>query len=319
MTLITIATAPKPFANPHIAVIQYNAIQSWIRLGPEVKVLLVGDEPGMRETAAEIGVQHIPQVARNAQGTPLVSSIFNLMRQSSDSPLLLYVNADILLLSDFLIAARRLLEASKAFLGVGQRWDLDIQSRLDFQPGWEVWLRMENQRRGRLHAPVGSDYFLFPRELFVHVPDFAIGRAGWDNWMIYEARRSGWQVVDLTPAVTVIHQNHDYSHLPDGKPHYQLPESAENVRLAGGRRTIFTLKDANFRFQDAAIRPIPLRGQKFWREVEIFPLVTLHSSVLGELFFAIFHPLKAWREWRARLGYKLRVLAERLVKVLRRN
>ena len=50
--------------------------------------------------------------------------------------------------------------------------------------------------RGRPHLPAGSDYFLFPRHLFAEIPEFAIGRAGWDNWMIYQARRQGWPVVD---------------------------------------------------------------------------------------------------------------------------
>ena len=49
MTLITAFTAPKPFTNPHIATIQRNAIQSWIHLGSEVEVLLMGDEEGMAE------------------------------------------------------------------------------------------------------------------------------------------------------------------------------------------------------------------------------------------------------------------------------
>jgi hypothetical protein len=33
--------------------------------------------------------------------------------------------------------------------------------------------------------------------------------------------------------------------------------------------------------------------------------VSLRSPWLGELFFAIFHPVKAWGEWKGRLAYKL--------------
>jgi len=65
------------------------------------------------------------------------------------------------------------------------------------------------------------------------MPQFAIGRAGWDNWMIYWARRQGWPVVDATWDIFIIHQNHDYSHLPGGKPHYRQPESFDNIRMAG--------------------------------------------------------------------------------------
>ena len=44
--LITIFTAPKPFTNPHIDLIQRNAIQSWLHLGDDVNVVMIGNEPG---------------------------------------------------------------------------------------------------------------------------------------------------------------------------------------------------------------------------------------------------------------------------------
>ena len=116
--------------------------------------------------------------------------------------------------------------------------------------------------------------------------------------MIYAGRKNGWPVVDGTPSIMIIHQNHDYSHLPGGQPHYKLPETFENIRLAGGKRTIFELQDVNRRLVDGKILPAPLSWSKFWREVEIFPLVSLHSYALGQLFYAVFHPLKAYREFR---------------------
>ena len=86
MADLTIFTAPKPFTNPHIALIQRNAIRSWMSLGPQVEVILLGEEAGLAESAAECGVKHLPEVARNASGTPLVSSMFDLARQHSRQP-----------------------------------------------------------------------------------------------------------------------------------------------------------------------------------------------------------------------------------------
>ncbi len=54
MALLTIFTAPKPFSDPHINVIQRNAIQSWLHLGNEVEVLLIGNEAGMHELAEKL-------------------------------------------------------------------------------------------------------------------------------------------------------------------------------------------------------------------------------------------------------------------------
>jgi hypothetical protein len=302
MALLTLFTAPKPFTDPHIAVIQLNAIRSWMALGEDVEVIVVGDEPGLEEAVRELGVPHRPNVARNEQGTPLISSIFELAREYSRAPLLGYVNADIILMPDLLDASRSLIDQVKSFLMVGQRWDLDVTQAIDFSSGWEGRMRAEVTTNGKLHKASGSDYFIFPRCCFKSIPDFAVGRAGWDNWMIYHARRKGWAVVDATQDVLIIHQNHDYSHLPGSQPHYRLPETFTNVRLAGGKRTIFTLKDADRRLEGGKIVGIPRRGDKLLREIEIFPLVSLKSMLLGELTFGLFHPAEAITEWRGRLA-----------------
>ena len=190
MKKLTIFSAPKPFSDPHIATIQRNAIRSWCQLGAEVEVILVGNEQGMAETALEFGVKHLPEVSCNDQGTPLVSSIFSLARENSSSPLLAYINADILILSDFLSMSQRMLSLADKFILVGQRWDLEILTEMDFSENWESRFRQSILEHGKLHPPAGSDYFIFPRSCFQEIPDFAIGRAGWDNWMIYQARRN---------------------------------------------------------------------------------------------------------------------------------
>ena len=173
MPTLTIFTAPKPFTDLHIATIQRNAIQSWTCLDPEVEVLLVGEEAGLADAAAEHGLQQLREVARNVDVT-LVSSIFDLARQTSASPLLAYVNADIMLLPDVVQAAQAVAAQAGRFddrAALGLR---DAQP-MDFSPGWDERLRAEVKSRGRLHLPAGSDYFVFPRLLFAEMPDFAIG------------------------------------------------------------------------------------------------------------------------------------------------
>jgi hypothetical protein len=268
--LITLFSAPKPFTDAHIAAIQRNAIQSWLHLGPEVQTFLVGAEAGMAEAAQEYGVDCLPDVRRNEAGTPLVSSIFALAREASASPLLMYTNADMLFLPELADAARQAASQAERFLLIGQRWDLDVRERLDFSPGWDGRLRADVRRRGRLHLPAGSDYFVFPRQLFTEMPDFAIGRAGWDNWMIYQARRQGWPVVDATASILAIHQDHDYSHLPGGQPHYNLPESHQNQSLAGGSANLYMILDSDRELRSGRLqRPRPtllrtLRQAEVW-------------------------------------------------------
>ena len=69
----------------------------------------------------------------------------------------------------------------------------------------------------------------------------------------------------------IIHQNHDYSHLPGGQPHYNHPETDENIRLAGGRpMTRFTVLDTDKRLENGKILP-----QKMDRR----PPVAAHRSL----------------------------------------
>lgn len=281
MNLVTVFSAPKPFTDPHIAIIQRNAIGSWTRL-PETEVLLVGDESGMAETAREFGVRHLADVARNPEGTPLVSSIFSLARQASLAPMLVYVNADILLVPDLIHAARQVMAKVGNFLIVGQRWDLDVTQPLDFSGDWSARLQLDARTRGELHRPMGSDYFIFPRDCFIDMPDFAIGRAGWDNWMIYKSCKESWVTVDATASIMAVHQNHDYSHLPGGQPHYNLPETYENIRLAGGREiTRFTLLDADHKLVDGRLQRPRWSGECFVRWLETFPLLVLNNYWLA--------------------------------------
>jgi hypothetical protein len=306
--LLTIFSAPKPFTDPHIRTIQRNAIRSWLALGPDVQVILIGEEEGLAETAAELGVTHLPNVRRNLSGTPLVSSMFDLARRANDSPLLACINADILVQPNFLEGARQAAKLRSQFLLVGQRWDLDVRAELDFgvkgDPDGLTLLQQDLAQRGRLHTRGGSDYFIFPRACFCQIPDFAIGRAGWDNWMIYEARRQGWACVDATDTIQIIHQDHDYAHLPQGQAHYRLPETFENVRMAGGRRTIFTLIDTDSRLVAGKIAPAVRTQEKFWRDVETFPLVRWKSYPLAQVTYTIFHPKRAMWDFRKWLAQK---------------
>jgi hypothetical protein len=268
MKLLTIFTAPKPFVDPHIRIIQWNAIQSWVHLGEEVEVILVGDEPGMAEAASELGVRQLTDVARTPQGTPLVSSIFAQARRASLSPLLAYTNADMLFLPDLVQAAGQVVAQADRFLLIGQRWDLDVCELLDFSTGWDTRLRRVVQSRGRLHPPAGSDYFVFPRSCFADIPDFAVGRSGWDNWMIYYAWTTRMLTIDATPAVRAIHQSHNYGHLPGGVPHYDLEESEANRRLAGGKAHLYLILDANWQLVDGKIRPSPASLERLLRRAE---------------------------------------------------
>jgi hypothetical protein len=270
MPLITLFSVPKPFTDPHIALIQRNAIKSWTLL-PDVEVILLGEEIGLAEAARELGVKHLPDVGHNKSGTPLISSMFQLARENSSSDLLCIINADMILLPDFAEAAKQAVKLKDRFVLLSQRWDLDLRQPIAFTEGWQDGLSSIVHRQGSLHRPAGSDFFLFPKSCYTDIPDFTIGRAGWDNWMIYKARREKWSVIDCTPSVMIIHQNHDYSHLPGGRPHYEHPDTNENIRVAGGEANIrYTILDSTHQLAGGKLVRPKMTYLRFMRGVELF-------------------------------------------------
>lgn len=295
---LTLFTAPKPFKDPHISLIQTNALRSWQALGDQVEIVVLGDDEGVAGKMTELRIRHIPQVVCNEKGTPLISSMIDLARQNSDSPYLCIVNTDIILFPDLLIAMENTATHLERFLIIGQRWDMEVTKELPAGHDKFAQFRDEVFKVGKLHPPMGSDYFLFPRECYQHIPDLAIGRAGWDNWFIFKSRFERWPVIDATQDVTIVHQGHDYRHLPGGQPHYRLPETRENVVRGGGEQTIFTIADAQYDLVNGKMVQKPFSVKRVLREVEIFPLIGLKSMALGKLFFFLFHPQKAYQALR---------------------
>jgi len=310
MPLITLFSAPKPFTNPHIAMIQRNAIKSWTLL-PDVEVILLGEEEGLAEAAKELGVKHLSNIIRSESGTPLISSMFQLARENSNSDLLCIINADMILMPDFVevvlesdsLLSKKQEQApalQKKFVLLSQRWDYDITTPIDFSAGWESRLKESVRKQNQLHRPAGSDFFLFPKFCYQNIPDLIIGRAGWDNWMIYKAHQEKWPIIDCTPSVMIVHQNHDYSHLPGGKSHYEHPDTNENIRLAGGQANIrYTILDATYQLTGGKLVRPKMTSLRFMRKLELF-LRTVFFFLPEHMIENIARP-KRWKKRIARL------------------
>jgi radical SAM superfamily enzyme YgiQ (UPF0313 family)/predicted O-methyltransferase YrrM/GT2 family glycosyltransferase len=214
---LTIFAIPKAFRG-HTAIIQKNALESWTRLKPRPEIILFGRDPGTAEIARELNLRHVPEVALSDHGTPLVNDLFQQAEALAPTGTLAYVNADIILGQDFLDAAAAVQKDFSRFLMVGRRWDLDLAESLNFDdPDWHAALRRRVEREASLHVVSALDYFVFSKGLWPKIPNFSLGRTAWDNWLVAQPLTSGVAVVDATPAVLAVHQNHDYHHVGGGK------------------------------------------------------------------------------------------------------
>jgi hypothetical protein len=222
---------------------QINAIRSWARLSPHVQLILFVErrDPILDRLANETGAE--VHVVVTADGSPpKLDEVFAAARRACKSRVLMYSNGDMIYFPALLEVAHRLAnESSGPFLAIGQRTGLDVGEQLDGNSS-EAWSELELAARskGKLASLVCKDFFLFPPELFSEMPPFRVGRGNWDNWMVWNARRKGIPVIDLTNQLLAVHQEHGYGHLAGGRRGAYLSsrEARENRRLAGGRHLL---------------------------------------------------------------------------------
>jgi hypothetical protein len=242
LNTLTLIAMPKPFLG-HIGIIQRNAITSWTKLQPRPEIILFGYEEGVAECAREQGLIHVPEVARNQRGTPLLADIFEQAAEHGSHEVLAYVNADIILPQEFMAGIERVRHRFSRFLAIGRRTNLHVREPLDFSLGWEDRLRDRRLHEGELESHTGIDFFVFPRGTYERVPPLAIGRIWFDQWCIKYARKKGLPVIDLTSFVPIVHQLHDYNHVPGGKQGgvYGGPEADENLVYYDERPHAYTI------------------------------------------------------------------------------
>lgn len=244
--MLTFFSTPKPFLG-HINVIQRNALRSWQGVHPDVEILLFGDDAGAADVSAELGIRHVPAVRKNRYGTKYLASIYDQAQELARHNLLCHVNCDILLLDDFPRAVERVAGAPEPFLLAGRRWDVDIRQPLAFETSaWQDEVRKLAIHTNRQRPSQWIDYFVFRKGLFYkQIPEFVIGRPGWDNWLLWFARRSGARLIDASALVRAVHQNHDYGYHPQGeKGVWEGEEAQENYALLEGHLRFCTLDNA---------------------------------------------------------------------------
>jgi hypothetical protein len=176
---------------------------------------------------------------------------------------------------------------------VGNRWDLQFEKTITFDDDWIPSLRAQLRNHGQKHPPMGSDYFIYTKGQFADMPAFALGRAGWDNWMMYKARHSSWPLINASEAITAVHQEHDYAHLPGGQPHYRHAESMRNIELAGGLETMFRLRDADWILSGNELRQKKWGEWEWPRKMEADLIARIGTGFLARLIRMLFHPRDA--------------------------
>jgi len=295
--MITLFSTPKDFIGI-FKTIQTNALRSWRHLSPDIQIIIMGDSQGSCEMAEEIGAEFIPNIRCSKEGTPLLNDLFRQAKKKARFSIMTFINADIILPVNFLNAVNIATKRFNQFLLIGHRWDMDVNTVIDFRDSQapnHFWESAAN--KSQKHPCTGIDYFVYNKMLWGEIPDFTVGRPGYDNWLIWKARRSLIPVVDASESVKVIHQNHYYnlqnttknpSLVQDYKYHPMLDsiEGKINKKLVEGfffkKLRVLNILDSTYKISDDKIykkNDIDSRS-RFWHRLPIvFPELSFFIKI----------------------------------------
>jgi len=250
--MITIFGTPKNFEGI-FKIIQINAIRSWRSLSKDVEIIIFGKSEGAQKIANEVSAIYYPNIKCSKNGVPLLSDLFYKANKIASFDILLFINSDILLPKTFIYSIRNVKDKFSNFLLVGHRWELKVENLINFNEAAAVSLFWEmSEMKSKKASPAAIDYFGFRKNSLKKIPDFVVGRPGYDNWLIWYARRNFMPVVDISEEVKVIHQSHHYNfHNLKNNPKIfdrnKIPieeDGKKNMKLHGDR--VLNLLDADF-------------------------------------------------------------------------
>ena len=267
--------------------IQENALLSYVRLHPNIQILVFGADERCEEFCSHHGIRCLPTPESNKYGTPLVSALFGEALKLAAYEQVMYINADTILLKDFASMLKRV--AFDRFVLVGRTWGVEINESLDVGlPADEQRLRSLVKKHGYRRS--GSDYFVFTRTSLASIPDFAIGRPAWDNWLLFDTFRRGIPLIDASEAAIVVHQNHGWSNHPGGQDWvWKGPEAKRNLELAAEMGSSFTNRQCTWKLgQSGGPRRVLSRGiilRKMQLRAKDSPMMGYLSRIMTALFY----------------------------------
>ena len=238
--------------------------------GTRVWVAELSADPSIRSIAMHVELEQDDYAAECVGASvPSVKAIFAKAEAAiptGSNDKFVYVNSDIILPADFIATSRQIvfevanrsqkrhgratavntiqeLPAARRVVIVGIRTDCSaVDSRSLHNP---AQLRARNvtaltKIEAKLpwctpHWPTGKDYWFFTRGFWDlpdvgGIPNFAIGRSVWDNYLTKLAKLRG-HAVDASPVITALHLDHDYSHARSKEATFRGPASLYNKAL----------------------------------------------------------------------------------------
>ena len=208
--LITLFTTFKHYEGKSVT--YRNTIRNWALLAPFVRPVLYYPfgEDYLTEFARSYGwsVYKCPRLSKH--GVPVLRSMFLHAQAINDTTSFYgFANGDILFNSNLLVTLEALRTDHATFkqnlLVVGRRTNYKFKDKEEIYNLEPVY---RYATAGKLFEPNAQDFFISTHSGFPwhSIPDFVVGRVGYDNWIVSTALNTNISVVDVTATVIALHQ-----------------------------------------------------------------------------------------------------------------
>ena len=181
---IVYVTIPRSFIDPYL-IPQVNALNMIRNYDPSANIVLYSDDDGVKDYASK-NLYHAPDVVIKKGRLPLVNEALKYCAINFPECYICYINSDMLLVGN----TKELINYidkrfSGNFIATGYRCNLHI------------------------------DTVIKSNEIpdLLSMPNFRVGRPGWDNWLAAKCRILGFALIDISNVVTLVHQEHPPAHV----------------------------------------------------------------------------------------------------------
>ena len=223
-------------------VIYENTLRLWPNLKPAVlPVLIVTNLSAEWQKKAKDYGWEMFESKHTFGSLPVIRHMWLDMIDKYQGTFYGYANADVLFDESLVLTLQMLLDKNiikKDPFVIGRRTNYKLGPNEHFYDFKDLRYAM-SKSSAKLFIKDAQDYFITTRNGYPwrDIPDFVIGRIGYDNWLVKHALMHYYYVVDATSTVTCLHQS-DSSGNFAGFQHTFLQDL--NKQLAGSKFT-FTL------------------------------------------------------------------------------
>ena len=192
-----------------------RTLSNWAALSPGIQPVLFVPQPDVQtsrwvDLAGESGWD-VRATSDLNKGIPILTAMFKQILNESITPFVGFANGDILF-DHSIIETLQELSAIKdveqeSIMIVGKRQNVNI-TQYDLGSGENMTKLHQADLRAKEYVGYAQDYFIISRKglPWEKIPDFVIGRNGYDNWLVIEAQVWNTTLIDATQTIMALHQ-----------------------------------------------------------------------------------------------------------------